>query len=41
MPARAIHVIFKQYMETMLDKDKNEAAQNEEAMDELNEALGG
>jgi hypothetical protein len=41
MPARYIHIIYKDYVDMLKDESKRKAHQSENAMDELSEAFGG
>lgn len=41
MPNRYLQVIYKQYVDTIMDKAKSEAHANEEASEQLEEAMTG
>lgn len=38
MPARSLHIIYKQYIETQLNEDARRASENEAIADELEDA---
>lgn len=41
MPSKYIQVIYKQYVDTINDKEKSENHANEQATEEIIEAMGG
>lgn len=41
LPNRYINVIFKEYVETLKNKDKQEALAGEEMVEQLEETMGG